>query len=88
MNQMAKEDLPVICPSIRECDAKHSVLNWVLAIAATILIAVTGAIFHKTDSIQTDVSSIKVSIQRLEDYQIKLAEPAQAPIYLVSKEKR
>ena len=75
------------CPSIRECDSRHAILGWILAIAATVLLAIFGGLYHKIDGIQADITTIKVSIQRIEDHEPQLAAPASAPVFLASEKR-
>ena len=56
------------------CEEKHRAISsmfqvhqWIMGTAVIILIAITAGTYHKIDSVQTDTTQMKVSIQRLED---------------------
>ena len=53
--------------SQHECDGRHATLTWVLTTASLILISALGYLSHKVDSVQTDTTQIKVSMQKIED---------------------
>ena len=86
---MAPKDTPVVpCTYSKEaCEAKHAMLQWILSTAAALLIAVMGYLAHRVDSVATDTTAIKVSIQRIDDRleQPKIADE-RPPVFLVSRE--
>lgn len=50
-----------------ECGARHTTGNWFVTIGVSILVAAMGFLYKKIDTIQSDVTSVRIAVQHLTD---------------------